>query len=157
MSELFRRDQIGPDTFAKSATGSSIVANSRGGGSDNTPVERALLSRHISKGDGPDMERRIRDPFREDLRELERWVSELESLSAKIVERQKYLFHAEEKKKRETASSPCEANCHLPAQKSGFCDEHYVEWRSIGCDRQRFVMYCQQTRNSEGLVLVESL
>jgi len=88
---------------------------------------------------------------------MERWVFELETLSNKIVERQKYLFYAEEKKKKETASAPCEANCPLPATKSGFCDEHHTEWRAIGCDRQRFVMYCQQTKNSEGLVLVSEL
>lgn len=154
---MLRRDQIGPDTFAKSATGSSIVINSRGGGSDSTPIERALLSKYHSKGDGPDVERHIRDPFRDDLREMERWVFELESLSTKIVERQKYLFYAEEKKKKEMSSAPCEANCPLPASKSGFCEEHFVEWRAIGCDRQRFVMYCQETRNSEGLLLVTNL
>ena len=103
------------------------------------------------------MERHTRDPFREDLREMEKWVFELESLSTKIVERQTYLFYAEEKKKKETSSAPCEANCPLPAQKSGFCEEHFEEWKSIGCDRQRYVMYCQQTRNSEGLVLVTDL
>lgn len=133
------------------------MANSRGGGSGSTPTERAVLSRYSSRDGGPDVERRVRDPFREDLRELERWVFELESLSTKIVERQKYLFYAEEKKRHEVSSAPCEANCPLPAQKSGFCEEHFNEWRSIGCDRQRYVMYCQQTRNSEGFVLVTDL
>ena len=129
------------------------MASSRGGSSELTPTERAA-----ERNSGfPDTGRKERDPFREDLRDMERWVFELESLSAKIVERQKYLFYAEEKKKRETSSVPCEANCPLPAQKSGFCDEHFTEWKSIGCDRQRFVMYCQQTKNSEGLVLVSEL
>ena len=82
---------------------------------------------------------------------------ELESLSTKIVERQKYLFYAEEKKKRETASAPCEAACPLPATRSGFCDEHFAEWRATGAERQRFVMFCQATRNSEGLLLVPEL
>jgi len=98
--------------------------------------------------------RKTRDPFREDLRELERWIFELESLSAKIAERQKYLFYAEEKKRNERASVPCEAACPLPAVKSGFCEEHFNEWRSTGAERQRFVMFCQQTRNSEGNVLI---
>ena len=44
-------------------------------------------------------------------------------------------------------------NCPLPAEKSGFCIEHFEEWKSIGCDRQRFVMYCNQTRNSENILL----
>lgn len=137
---------MGPETYARSGTGSSIVASSRGGSSELTPTERA--AEHRISG------RKIRDPFREDLRELERWMFELESLSTKIVERLKYLFYAEEKKRRETSSAPCEANCPLPAQKSGFCEEHYAHWRSTGADRQRYVAFHQQTRNSEGTVLV---
>ena len=145
-AELLRRDQIGPDTFARSGTGSSIVASSRGGSSELTPTERA--AEHLLSG------KRVRDPFREDLRELERWVFELESLSTKIVERQKYLFYAEEKKKRETASVPCEAACPLPAEKSGFCEEHFLHWRTTGADRQRYVYFCNQTRNPAGELLV---
>jgi hypothetical protein len=136
-----------------SGTGSSIVASSRGGSSELTPTERAAERNSGFKDTG----RKQKDPFREDLRELERWMFELESLSTKIVERQKYLFYAEEKKKKETSSAPCEANCPLPATKAGFCDEHHAEWRATGVDRQRFVMFCQQTRNTEGLVLVSDL
>jgi hypothetical protein len=147
--ELLRRDQVGPDTFARSGTGSSIVASSRGGSAELTPTERA--AEHLLSG------QRVRDPFREDLRQLERWLFEFEDLSSKIVERQRYLFYAEEKKRKETASVPCEAACPLPAIKSGFCDEHFEEWKATGADRQRFVMYCQQTRNSEGFILVSEL
>jgi hypothetical protein len=147
---LFRRDQIGPDTYARSGTGSSIVASSRGGSSELTPTERAA-----ERNSGfPNTGKKERDPFREDLRELERWVFELESLSAKILQRQQYLFYAEEKKRKETSSVPCEAACPLPATRSGFCDEHYAEWKATGADRQRFVMFHQQTTNAAGEVLV---
>jgi hypothetical protein len=145
LEELLRRDQIGPDTYAKSSTGSSIVAGSRGG-SELTPTERAA-EQNMSG-------RKVRDPFRDDLRELEKWFFEMESLSEKIVQRQKYLFYAEEKKKRETSSVPCEAACPLPATKSGFCEEHFIEWRQSGAERQRFAMFYQQTRNTAGEVLV---
>ena len=150
LSELFRRDQIGPETFARSGTGSSIVASSRGGSSELTPTERAA-----ERNSGfPETGRKERDPFREDLREFERWVFEFESISTKIVERVQYLFYAEEKKRKETSSAPCEANCPVPATRSGFCDEHYAEWRATGTDRQRFVMFHQQTRNSAGELLI---
>lgn len=141
------------DTYARSGTGSSIVASSRGGSSDLTPTERAAERNSGFPGTG----RKERDPFRDDLRDLEKMLFEFESLSTKIVERQAYLFYAEEKRKKETASAPCEANCPLPASKSGFCDEHYAEWRSIGCDRSRFVLFCNATKNSEGLTLVTEL
>jgi len=129
-----------------SSTGSSIVASSRGGSSELTATERAAEQRMSG--------RKVRDPFREDLRELERWLFDMESLSTKIVERQKYLFYAEEKKRQERASVPCEANCPLPAVKSGFCDEHFDEWKATGSQRQTFVMFCQQTRNAAGEILL---
>jgi hypothetical protein len=82
-------------------------------------------------------------------------VFELESLSSKVTERQAYLFSAEEKKRKEVSSVPCEAACPLPAVRSGFCDEHYLEWKTTGADRQRFCMYYQQTRNAAGELLVQ--
>jgi hypothetical protein len=98
--------------------------------------------------------KKTRDPFKDDLRQMETWIFELESLSNKIIERQSFLFYAEEKKRREVSSAPCEANCPLPASKSGFCEEHYEEWRGLNVDRQKFVYYCQQTRSSGGDVLI---
>ena len=146
LPELFRRDQVGVDTYAKSSTGSSIVAGSRGGSSELTATERAADQNMSS--------RKMRDPFREDLREFERWLFDLESLTEKIVHRQQYLFYAEEKKLKETSSVPCEANCPLPAVKAGFCEEHFAEWKQTGVDRMKFVFFYQQTRNSAGEVLV---
>ncbi len=100
------------------------------------------------------MERSIRDPFRDDLRRLEKYLFELESLSGKIVLLQGFLSGSQEEKTR-ARTEPCLACGVLPITRTGFCKDCHTEWQDHGSpDRARWIAYKTAMRNAAGDLLV---
>ena len=146
--DLVRRDAVGVDSYATSGTGSSIVATSRGSGSELTPVERAAEAALFSK--------KRRDPLREELRNIERAVFQAEDVLRRLLENMTFLMDGVERRRGRTASSsPCEICTVLPQTKRGMCTGCYDDWISAGAPEfSRWKAYMLATRSSDGRVLV---
>jgi hypothetical protein len=151
LEELFRRDQIGVDTYASSGTGSSIVAFNRGASPELTPTERAA-----ERNSGfPNTGRKQGDPVRNEIKKIERDIFKAEEHVRMAVESLTFLRSGVEKKRGRETTEPCEACGILPIVKTGFCSPCYLEWVENGSpERQRWVAYKNATRNSEGRILV---
>ena len=147
LEELFRRDQIGVDTYAASGTGSSIVAFNRGSNPELTPTERAAENNGFKK--------KRSDPVREETKKIERDIFKAEEHLRMAVESLTELRSGVERKRGRETTTPCEACGILPIAKTGFCNECYLDWLDNGSpDRQRWVAYKNGTRNPEGRILV---
>ena len=99
--------------------------------------------------------RKTRDPFREDLKRLEKNLFELESISSKIVLLQEFLSGRQEENKSRATTEPCLACGVLPIVRTGFCEDCHAEWRDHGSpDRSRWIAFKTTTRNTAGELLV---
>ena len=147
LEELFRRDQIGIDTYAASGTGSSIVGFSSGSNSELTPTERAAENNGFKKKQS--------DPVRDETKKIERDIFKAEEHLRMAVESLTFLRSGVEKKRGRETTAPCEACGILPISKTGFCVGCFLEWVENGSpDRQMWVAYKNALRNSEGKILV---
>jgi hypothetical protein len=150
LEELFRRDQVGVDTYAASGTGSSIVGFSRGSNSELTPTERAAENNGFKKKQS--------DPVRDETKKIERDIFKAEEYLRMAAESLTFLRSGVEKKRGRETTAPCEACGILPISKTGLCSECFLGWAENGYpDRQRYISYLNATRNSEGKILVTDL
>lgn len=147
LEELFRRDQVGVDTYAASGTGSSIVGFSRGSNSELTPTERAAENNGFKKKQS--------DPVRDETKKIERDIFKAEEHLRMAAESLTFLRSGVEKKRGRETTTPCEACGILPQVKTALCGGCWIEWCENGSpDRQRWVAYKNAIRNSEGKILV---
>lgn len=139
-----------------SNSGSPGFAISRKGSSSSTsPTERNVLAKYGNKDNGPDIEKHVHDPVREELKKIERKIFDAEENLRQAYESMEFLRVGVEKERGRKPSVPCEACLILPAVKMGFCHPCYVEWTELGApDRQRYVAYKTQALSSEGKILV---
>ena len=149
LEELFRRDQIAVDS-ASSGSSPGFAISRKGSSSSSSPIERALMQKYTSRGDGPDVEKKIYDPVRDEVRKIERWIFEFENIGRKINESITFLKSTVEKERGHKPSPPCEACGILPITRRGACDECYDIWLDDGRpDFQRWCRYREALRNSE--------
>ncbi len=155
--EACKRDMI--SVGISSGSSSPGFASARKGSSSSaSPVERAVLAKYGNKDDGPDIEKHVHDPYREDFKKAERKIFEAEALYRQAYEILEFLKSGVEKVKDRVTTAPCEACLVLPATRQGFCDGCFLEWTDYGApDRQRWVAYKTGQLNSEGRTLVTDM
>jgi hypothetical protein len=102
------------------------------------------------------IKREVPDELRETVRGIERNVQEAERLLAAVVDSLSYIAEVDEETQGRASSLPCEVCLLLPATKAGWCGGCYQGWDEDHGrpDRARYVMWKQETKNSEGLLLV---
>ena len=102
------------------------------------------------------VEREVQDELRETVRGIERNVAEAERLLAAVVDSLSYIAEVDEETQGRSSSLPCEVCLLLPATKAGWCEGCHRDWEQEHGrpDRARYVMWKQETKNSEGLLLV---
>ena len=146
LEELFRRDQIAV-TSASSSSSPGFAISRKGGTSSSSPTERAVLASYRSKGDGPDVKRKIYDPVRDEVRKIEKWIFEFENIGRRINESIAYLKDTAEKERSHKPSPPCEACGIFPITSRGMCDGCHLRWVTEGRpDFQRWCRYLQSLR-----------
>ena len=146
VSELFRRADIPVDTgYWRS---SSIVnVNPSSGMGGTSVVEAAVIARMEGK--------QPRDTLAEKVRSLENAIVEAEVAIKRIASIIDDINRPAKKMREVRKPDPCEV-CHIVnIAKSGLCLSCYAEWVSAGSpDRQHWVMYKNQTTNSQGEILL---
>ena len=155
LEELCRRDMI-PVTLSNSGSSAGFAVSRSGGSpSSSSPTERAVIAKYSSRGDGPDFERTVKDPLRDDLKKIERWIFDAENLMRQAEELIIYVRDGVEKKRGRETSTPCEICEILPAVKTAMCMTCYQTWIDAGApDRGRYRAYHLALRSSDGHLLV---
>lgn len=149
LEELVRRDeiQVTPENFAG---GGGFAVGRRGGKPSGSSVERAVIARLEG--------RKIYDPLKEQVRDIERMLIDAEENLRRVHESMKAIREGVEKTKgRKPVSAPCEICNVLPAAKTAMCIGCYKEWIDSGApDRSRWKAYKQQSLGPDGRVLIET-
>jgi len=146
LEELVRRDAIPVDVYGGSGGSSFAVARS-GGKPSSSSVERAVISKVEGKTQ--------KDPVREEVKSIEKWIIQSEENLRKIHQSINFLKEGEEKKRKRPTSEPCEICVVLPAVKTAMCIPCYIEWVDAGApDRFRWKAYKRALTSSEGIPLV---
>lgn len=146
LEELVRRDSIAVDSSGGSSGSSFAIARS-GGKPNSSSVERAVISKVEGKP--------IKDPVRNEVKSIERWIIQSEENLRQIHQSINFLKEGVEKKRNRVTSEPCEICMVLPAVKTAMCITCYAEWVDAGApDRFRWKAYKRALTSSEGIPLV---
>ena len=146
IEELVRRDATTIDTYGNTA-GSSFAVARTGGKPNSSSVERAVIAKVEGKP--------IKDPVREEVKRIEKWIVQTEENLRQVHQSIKFLKEGVEKQRKRPSSEPCEICMVLPAVKTAMCPTCYSEWVDVGApDRFRWRAYKRAITSSEGIPLV---
>ena len=147
ISELFRRADIPMDTgYWRSS--SFINVNPSSGMGGTSVVEAAAIA--AMEGKKP------RDILAEKVKLLERAIIDAEFAVRRIASIIDDINRPVVKQREIRKPDPCEACRIVNISKSGLCQACYQEWVNAGSpNRQLWVMYKNQTTNSQGEILIE--
>jgi hypothetical protein len=146
VSELVRRSDI-PFDVSYWRSSSFVNVNPSSGMGGTSVVEAAAIAR--VEGKVP------KDILAEQVRTLELAIIDAEFAVRRITAIIDDINRPVEKKREPRKTQPCEV-CHVVnISKSGLCQSCYQEWADAGTpDRQLWVMYKNQTTNSQGEILI---
>lgn len=131
-----------PDGYS----GNTRLGDGSRGTTEITPTEATVFAR----------ENPIRDELTQRVKHIEQLILFIDVAAREIQSNITEIFRVEEEKKQRIISTPCLVCKINTAEKAGYCRPCYQNWYEYGCpDRLKWELYKNQTKNIDGLIVVE--